>query len=132
MTTPSYPKNTGFMRLVKALCYTYRGLKHALLHEAAFRQECLLALVLVPLAVWLPVTPLEKALLVGALLLVLLVELLNTGIEAVVDRVGLEFHELAGRAKDMGSAAVMLSLLNAAIVWGVIVWPLVPLAPGGL
>lgn len=108
---------TGFQRIVKATGYSLKGLSYAFLHEAAFRQEAVAALVLIPLALWLEVSAVERILLVMAVLLVLVVELLNTGIEAVVDRVGVEYHLLAGVAKDMGSAAVFLSLLFCVFTW---------------
>ncbi len=110
-------KNRGFTRVYKAMFYSYRGLLQAFQHEAAFRQETLAACVLIPLAFWFDVTRVERVLLVGAVVFVLVVELLNSGIEAVVDRVGFEHHELAGRAKDIGSAAVFVSILLWAFVW---------------
>ncbi len=116
-------KNTGMLRLYKAVFYSYKGLKHAVLREAAFRQEATAALVLVPLAYLLDVSSVERILLVASVLLVLIVELLNTGIEAVVDRVGFEVHELAGLAKDMGSAAVLVSIGMWLFVWGSILVP---------
>jgi diacylglycerol kinase (ATP) len=111
-------KVTGLRRLWNALFYSVAGFRAAWRHEAAFRQEAMLTLALLPAAWWLARTPLELALLVGSCLLVLIVELLNSGIEAVTDRVGLERHELSGRAKDLGSAAVLLSLVLVACVWG--------------
>lgn len=117
------PKNTGVIRLLKAAHYSCKGLSHAFRHEAAFRQEVLAAVVLIPLALWLDVTSVESVLLVMATLLVLIVEVLNTAIEAVVDRIGPDFHTLAGAAKDAGSAAVFLSLILWAFVWGSILLP---------
>ena len=111
---------TGLARILAAAGYSRRGLGAALRHEAAFRQEAAVALVLVPLGLWLGENGVERALLVGSWLLVLVVELLNSAIEAVVDRIGSEHHELAGRAKDMGSAAVLLAISNAAVVWGLL------------
>ena len=108
---------TGIRRIVSAARNSVAGLAAALRHEDAFRQELILAAVLVPIAIFMNVTYLEKALLVGSVLLVLVVELLNSAIEATVDRVSLEVHPLAKRAKDLGSAAVMLSLVLAASVW---------------
>ncbi|HSN73414.1 MAG TPA: diacylglycerol kinase, partial [Steroidobacteraceae bacterium] len=105
-------KPTGLKRLLLATGHSWRGLVGAFREEAAFRQELALTVVLLPLGIWLGRTGVERALLIGSLLLVLIVELLNSGIEAVVDRVGLERHELSGLAKDMGSAAVLVSLLN--------------------
>jgi diacylglycerol kinase (ATP) len=116
-TMSPYKGKTGLARVWNALLYSLDGLAAAFRHEDAFRQEVLLALVLVPLALYMPVTGVGKALMVAAVLLVLVVELLNSGIEAVTDRVSLEDHVLAKRAKDMGSAAVMLSLLNVPAVW---------------
>jgi len=111
-------KVTGLKRIWNALFYSCAGLRAAWRHEAAFRQEALLTLLLLPAAWWLARTPLELALLVGTCLLVLIVELLNSGLEALTDRVGLERHELSGRAKDLGSAAVLLSLVLVGCVWG--------------
>ncbi len=116
-------KNTGFTRIVKAGFYSYKGFTHAFKFEAAFRQEIYAAVVMVPLAVWLANTAVERVLLVGAVLWVLVIELLNSGIEAVVDRIGPEYHELAGRAKDMGSAAVLMSIVLCIWVWASLLWP---------
>ncbi len=115
-------KNRGFTRIYKAAYYSYKGVRSALVNEAAFRQELTFALILIPLTFWLPVTKLERIAMVSVVVLVLIVELLNSGIEAVVDRIGYEKHELAGRAKDMGSAAVLVSLLLWAYVWGSILF----------
>ena len=103
--------------------YSFRGFSAAFRNEAAFRQELGLAVVLAPIGIWLGTTGVERALLVGSLLLVLMVELLNSGIEAVVDRVGLERHELSGMAKDIGSAAVFVSLMNVLVIWALVLWP---------
>jgi len=108
---------TGLARIWNALLYSLDGLSAAFEHEDAFRQEVLLALVLIPLAIYMPVAGSGKALMVASVLLVLIVELLNTGIESVTDRISLEDHVLAKRAKDMGSAAVMLSVINVPVVW---------------
>ena len=116
-------KNTGFNRIFKACQYSYKGLSHAARNEAAFRQEALAALLMIPLACYVSVTAVERLLLIGAVFLVLIVELLNTGIEAVVDRVGLEYHELAGLAKDMGSAAVLLAIIFCVMTWVVLLVP---------
>ena len=107
---------TGVRRLLAATRYSMEGLRAAL-SEAAFRQELALALILVPAGLWLGENGIARALLVGSVLLVLIVEVFNSAIEATVDRVSLEEHSLAKRAKDLGSAAVMLSLVNAAVVW---------------
>lgn len=111
---------TGLRRIWNALFYSIDGFRAAWRHEDAFRQESLLALVLVPLALVLGQTGLERALLIACLVLVLIVELLNSAVEATVDRVSLENHHLAKRAKDIGSAAVLISLLNVPLVWGLV------------
>jgi diacylglycerol kinase (ATP) len=111
---------SGIGRIFKAFGWSMSGFKAAFLQEAAFRQELLLCVILVPLGFYLGEAGLEKALLMGSLMLILIVELLNSALEAAVDRISKEEHELAGQAKDMGSAAVLLSFLNAAIVWTLI------------
>jgi diacylglycerol kinase (ATP) len=108
---------TGVRRVWNALFYSFDGLKAAYRHEDAFRQEMWLAVVLVPLALFMPATGVGKALMMASVLLVLVVELLNSAIEATVDRVSLEHHRLAKRAKDIGSAAVLISLVNVVVVW---------------
>lgn len=113
---------TGLTRLINAFRYSLAGLAAAYRHEDAFRQEIRLALLLVPLALFLPVTALGKALMIASVLLVLVVELLNSAIEAVVDRVSLDRHHLAKRAKDIGSAAVLIALLNIVTVWSLILF----------
>ncbi|WP_036248501.1 diacylglycerol kinase [Methylobacter sp. BBA5.1] len=110
----------GLKRLMNACVFSVAGFKATWIHEEAFRQEVLLFVITTPLAIWLGETAIEKLLLIGSIVLVMLVELLNSAVEAVVDRVGLEHHELSGRAKDIGSAAVMLSLAWAAITWTLI------------
>lgn len=112
------PKLAGVRRLLLAFVNSWKGFRGAFRSEAAFRQEVALAVVMLPLGVYLGKTPVEKALLVGSVLLVLIVELLNTGIETVVDRIGLERHELSGLAKDVGSTAVLLSFAVLMVVWG--------------
>ncbi|HWM43447.1 MAG TPA: diacylglycerol kinase [Burkholderiales bacterium] len=102
---------------MNATQYSLAGLAAAAKHEDAFRQELILVVLLTPLALWLGNTGVERALMIGSLILVLIVELLNSAIEATVDRISFENHRLAKRAKDIGSAAVMLSLANAALVW---------------
>ncbi|WP_041277663.1 diacylglycerol kinase [Desulfotalea psychrophila] len=119
--------NRGFKRLVLATCYSYRGLCQAFRHEAAFRQELFLVAILLPLTYWFEVEPIERLLMGASLILVLIVELLNSGIEAVVDRISEDFHELSGRAKDIGSAAVFMTFLLAGYVWVSTLWPLLPL-----
>jgi diacylglycerol kinase (ATP) len=116
------PKLTGARRLVLAFLNSWKGFRGAFEAEAAFRQEVALAIVLIPLGFWLGDTPIEKALLVGSVLFVLIVELLNTGIETVVDRIGLERHALSGLAKDVGSAAVLLSFVVLLLVWGLLLF----------
>jgi len=111
----------GLRRLIDATRYSMQGTAAALRHEAAFRQEVLLAAVLVPLALVLDVGGVGKAMMIASVLLVLIVELLNSAIEAAVDRVSLERHPLAKRAKDFGSAAVFLSLVNVAVIWGLVI-----------
>lgn len=112
------PGATGLTRIIAAAGYSWQGLRAAVQHESAFRQELLLCLLLVPAGIWLGRATVDYILLLGSLLLVLIVELLNSAIEAVVDRQGDEFHELAGRAKDMGSAAVFIALLLVGLIWG--------------
>jgi diacylglycerol kinase (ATP) len=114
---------TGVQRVINAARYSLEGLAAAARHENAFRQELLLAAVLVPLGLWLGHDGVERALLVGSMLMVLVVELLNSAVEATVDRVSLEDHRLAKRAKDLGSAAVMLSLVTVGAVWLLVLLP---------
>ena len=108
---------TGLQRLINAVRYSVEGFAAAARHEDAFRMELLAFAVAAPLGLWLGKSGVERALLVGCLMLVLIVELLNSAIEAAVDRISFENHRLAKRAKDIGSAAVMLSIANAAVVW---------------
>lgn len=115
---------TGIQRLVHATRYSLDGLRAAYHHESAFRQEAWLAAAMAPAAFWLGQTWLERAVLLAALLLVLIVELLNSGIEATIDRISFEVHELAKRAKDYGSAAVMLSLVLCSGLWLSAAWRL--------
>jgi diacylglycerol kinase (ATP) len=116
------PGNTGLRRIINATFFSMAGFRAAWRDEAAFRQELLLCVVLVPLAFWLGRTAVERSLLVGSCLIVLIVELLNTGIENVVDRFGEERHRLSGQAKDMGSAAVFVSLMLTLVIWSLIAW----------
>ncbi len=111
---------TGLRRLVNACMYSLAGLKAAYQHEDAFRQEVLLAVMMIPLAFVLEPGGVGRALMIGSVILVMIVELLNSAVEATVDRISLENHRLAKRAKDIGSAAVMLSLINLATVWGLV------------
>ncbi len=108
---------TGLTRIWNAFLYSLDGLRAAFRHEDAFRQEVLLAVILIPAALLAPASGTGKALMIGAVLLVLIVELLNSAVEAAVDRISLENHLLAKRAKDIGSAAVMLTLINVPVVW---------------
>lgn len=117
-----YKGKTGLRRLINALGYTMDGLKTAYKNEDAFRQEVLLATVLIPLAFFLETAAISRALMIGSVMLVLIVELLNSAVEATVDRISLDHHQLAKRAKDIGSAAVFMSLVNLAIVWGLILF----------
>ena len=114
------PGDTGLTRIFKAFGYSAKGFAACYRNEAAFRQEVAATIVLVPLGLWLGDSGIERALLVGSWLLVLVVELLNSGIEAIVDRIGPERHELSGRAKDIGSATVLLTILIAALTWGLV------------
>ena len=115
MAKPGY---TGLTPIIKATGYSWQGLRAAWQNESAFRQEVTLCLIMLPLAFVVGQTMMETALLIALLGVVLITELLNSAVEAVVDRVGDEHHDLAGRAKDMGSAAVFISLVLTAIVWG--------------
>ena len=116
------PGNTGIRRLLRATVYSVQGFVHAFRHEAAFRQELALTVVLVPAALWLGRDVIERAMLVAVLFFVLAVELLNSAVEAAVDRHGDEHHELSGAAKDLGSAAVFVSLTIVVVVWGAVVY----------
>lgn len=117
-----YKVHTGWRRVIRAVGHSARGLRAAWQFESAFRQECVLFLLLLPLGLWLGRTWVEQALLVGSAALVLIVELLNSAIESTVDRVSMEHHELSKRAKDLGSAAVMLSLLLCTAIWACAAW----------
>ncbi len=111
------PGKTGIARVIDATQYSWLGLKAAFKYEAAFRQEIFLLALLIPTALWVGNSGVEYALLIGSLLLVLLAEIINSAIEAVVDRLGEEQHELSGRAKDMGSAAVFIAMMNVLVTW---------------
>lgn len=117
------PGKTGLSRIIDASKYSWLGLKAGFKHEAAFRQELFLGLFLFPIAFIYTENAVELAVLIGSLSLVLIVELLNSAIEAVVDRISDEHHELSGRAKDLGAAAVMIALINVIIIWSVIFIP---------
>ncbi|MCG8429492.1 MAG: diacylglycerol kinase [Chromatiales bacterium] len=120
----------GLKRLVNAFFYSVAGFRACFHHEEAFRQEVFALIVMIPLGLWLGDTGVERALLVASLLLVPLTELLNSAIEAAIDRFGGELHELSGRAKDIGSAAVFLSIVIAATVWFLVLVPLPGIWPG--
>jgi diacylglycerol kinase (ATP) len=120
--TNRYKGRTGIDRVFRALGYSLQGLRDAYRGESAFRQEAWLAIFLIPSAFWLGRTWVEVALLAGSVMLVMIVELLNSGIEAVVDRVSLDFHALSKRAKDIASAAVFLSLVACAAIWAAALW----------
>lgn len=114
---------TGLLRIIKAAGYSWQGIRAAWQHETAFRQEAVAAVIAVVVACWLDVDAVTRVLLIGSVILVVIVEILNSAIEAVVDRIGQERHPLAGRAKDMGSAAVLLTILLALFVWITLLWP---------
>jgi diacylglycerol kinase (ATP) len=111
------PGDTGLTRIRKATGYSMAGLRAAWQHESAFRQETALLLVMIPLALWLGETVAERAMLIATGLFVLVVELLNSAVEAAVDRIGRDPHNLSGRAKDLGSAAVFVSLVTIGLIW---------------
>lgn len=115
--------NTGITRLINAARFSWQGLRAAFKHEEAFRQEVMASVIFIPLALYLGDNGIEKSLLLGAWILVPIVELLNSAVEAAIDRIGDEPHKLSGRAKDIGSAAVLIALLNAAVIWGLVLWP---------
>ena len=117
MTEKQKINGAGLVRLIRAIACSRAGFSAAWKNEEAFRQELLLAVVLVPLALWLGDSGVERALLVGSLVLVVLVELINTAVEVVVNRISTDRHELSGLAKDLGSAAVSVSLVHAVVVW---------------
>lgn len=116
----AYSGNTGITRIIKAGVFSWQGFKAAYKHEEAFRQEFWLAIVLIPVGLFVGENGVEKALLVSSVLLLMLVEIINSSIEAVVDRFGSELHELSGRAKDMGSAAVFLAVVILLVIWGLV------------
>ena len=121
MTNP-HKGRTGLDRVIRATGYSFAGLQSAYRGESAFRQEFWLAVLLVPAAFWLGRGWVETALLAGTVMLVLIVELLNSAIEAAIDRISFEFHDLSKRAKDIGSAAVFLSLLVCSVTWAAALW----------
>ena len=116
-------ENKGLMRhIINALIWSMAGIKAAWQNELAFRSQAIVIAILLPFGVWLGRTVVEWILLFGACMLVLIVELLNSALETIVDRIGLELHELSGRAKDLGSAAAFFSMITAAIIWGLIAY----------
>ena len=112
--------NKGIVRAFRAAVNSWNGLIYAYKEESAFRQELALSLILIPLAIYLPVTPIEKILLIASVILVLIIELLNSSVEAAIDRISFEVHDLSKRAKDFGSAAVMLALLLCGLTWMIV------------
>ena len=118
----THKSKIGVARIWNAFLYSLQGLSAAFKHETAFRQEVLLAVILIPAALLLPASGAGKALMLASVLLVLIVELINSAVEAVVDRISLEHHPLAKRAKDFGSAAVFLSLINVPLVWALVLF----------
>ena len=119
-----YKGNRGLARAWHALKNSWSGMRYAIREESAFRQELTLAAILLPCSVIVPVASVERAALIASVLLVLIVELLNSSVEAAIDRISLERHELSKRAKDFGSAAVMVALGVCVLTWGLILWPL--------
>ncbi|TAL56629.1 MAG: diacylglycerol kinase [Pandoraea sp.] len=119
-----YKTNRGLARAWRALLHSYSGIRYAILEESAFRQELTLAAILIPVAAVIPVSAVERLLLIGSVLLVLIVELLNSSVEAAIDRISLEKHELSKRAKDFGSAAVLMALCLCGLTWLLLVGPL--------
>ena len=113
----SKPGNSGIKRVIKATSYSIQGLKSAFKSEAAIRQELVLCAIFIPTALYLDVSKLETLALIGSLIFIFILELINSAIEAVVDRIGPEHHELSGKAKDIGSAAVMVAILFAVFTW---------------
>ncbi|WP_145536649.1 diacylglycerol kinase [Yersinia kristensenii] len=115
-------QSTGLTRIYKAAGYSVKGLAAAWKNEAAFRQEAVAAILAIILAFWLDVDAITRVLLIGSVVLVIIIEIINSAIEVVVDRIGSELHELSGRAKDMGSAAVSLAILLALFIWVTVLW----------
>ena len=122
MNESPFKGKTGLNRVWNAFHYSMAGLAAAYRNEDAFRQEVWLAVLLIPLALWLPASGTGKALMIACVLLVIVVELVNSAVEAAVDRISLEHHHLAKRAKDIGSAAVFVALVNAVVVWGLVLF----------
>jgi diacylglycerol kinase (ATP) len=122
-TISQFKSKSGLRRVTSAIGYSIQGFRAAWHGEHAFRQELLLLVIAVVVALWLPVSPLQRLMLIGVFVLVLVVELMNSAIEATVDRISLDRHPLAKNAKDFGSAAVLLTVVLALATWAVIVWP---------
>jgi diacylglycerol kinase (ATP) len=122
LSTSPHKGKTGLRRIWNAIFYSIDGFRAAYQHEDAFRQEVLLAALLIPVSLLLPASGTGKAVMIASVLLVLLVELLNSAVEATVDRISLENHQLAKRAKDIGSAAVLVSLINVIVVWALVLF----------
>lgn len=120
VSTPVPPKRRGIPRLIAAARYSFAGLRSAFASEEAFRLEVIGLIIFTPIALYLGQTPIERILLIGSIMLLLIIELLNTAVEAVVDRIGSEYHELSRQAKDIGSAAVFIGMVMVAMVWGLI------------
>lgn len=118
----AYSGNSGLTRIIKAAGYSWQGIKSAYKNEAAFRQESWLAVVLIPLAIWLSASATQMVLMISSVVLLMMVEIINSAIEAAIDRFGEELHELSGRAKDMGSAAVLFAVIYLLLIWGGILW----------
>lgn len=116
-----YKGKTGLSRVINAWIYSREGIKAAFIHEDAFRTEVFISIVLIPLTFYLGHNGIQRAMMIGSVILVLIVELLNSAIEAAVDRISIEHHLLAKRAKDMGSAAVFFALVNAVVVWWLLI-----------
>ena len=125
ITTMKPENNHGLKRVFRAAGFSIKGLKSAWKHEAEFRQEAVLALAMLPITLLANVSTTERVLLIMSVMIVLIVELLNSAIEAVVDRVGDEIHPLSGQAKDIASAAVFMSLILCAITWAIVLWPII-------
>ena len=119
---PMKSNNKGLQRIVKATQYSWQGLRAAFKFEAAFRQEIFMLVVLTPFILWIDISSMEKAFLISTLFLLLIVELMNSALEAVVDRIGSEHHELSGRAKDIASSAVFVTFVMIGITWPLILW----------
>lgn len=112
----------GLQRWINATRYSWQGLRSAVKHEEAFRQETIALFIGLPAALWIATTLWQAAILIASLLLIMVVEMINSALEALVDRVSTDFHELSGRTKDMGSAAVLLTIFIAMVVWGAAIW----------